>query len=204
MIYIKDLEDGTLMIPEEFKLNVETVPENKFEVIILVNRDAVLENAQEVTALRARFAKREDGTPLLDVFAIMADDEAICNKWINEGGMEVFSKLSGWSKKIVDAYCPNVAVDTTGGTPVIEPEDGGDYMKFSYELNPKQDINMWESIEKNIEGALSQKVIYEWMRLNRYMDDYVIEKEKGDTLLESARSCMIRNAKPYRRPLLPL
>ena len=50
MIYIKDLENGTLMIPEEFKLNVETVPENKFEVMILVNSDTVIENAQEETA----------------------------------------------------------------------------------------------------------------------------------------------------------
>jgi len=203
MIYIKDIEEETLMTPAEFRANVETISTYEYEVIMLINRDTVFEGAQETTALRARFAKNNDGAPLLDVFAIMADDAAICDRWLNDGGIDVFAKLSAWSKNILDAYKSNVTV-VTGETPSITVEDDGDYMKFSYELDVKHDLNMWESIERNIENALVHKVIYEWMRLNRYMEDFTIEKERFDTFLEAARSSMMRTSLPYRRVIDPM
>ena len=203
MIYIKTIETGAYMTPATFRSTVETISTGEYEIILLVNRDSVFEGAQEITALRARFAKKDDGTPLLDVFAMMADDADICNRWLNDGGVEVFSKLAAWSKGLLDAYKPNVTVVTEGTVSITEDADG-DYMKFSYGLDPKQDINIWESIERNVENALVQKILSEWMRLNRYMDDYAIEKEKYDTLLGEARYAMMKVSTPYRRPVDPV
>lgn len=191
------------MTPATFRSTVETISTGEYEIVLLIDRDSVFEGAQEITALRARFAKKDDGTPLLDVFAMMADDASICDRWLNDGGVEVFSKLSAWSKGINDAYKANVTVTTDSEVAITEDADG-DYMKLSYGLDPKQDINIWESIERNVENALVQKILSEWMRLNRYMDDYAIEKEKYEALLVDARSSMMRVSTPYRRPVEPV
>lgn len=204
MILIKDIANNVILTVDEFKAMNVTVDTGAYQMIYLIERNSILESAQELTAIRARFATGENGTPLLDIYALREDDTNLVARWMRDAGKVVFSAMSAWAKGIDSAYRANVDVDIVADPKTITTVVDGDYMMFSYGLDPKQDPNIWESIERDIQSAIERKVVAEWYYINRYMDDFMLEKQVFDTLVGDLRSNLIKTVFPYRRPISPV
>ena len=83
------------MTPATFSTSEQYLRE--YEIVAAIKTGITCLKGAQDGLLRARFAKKDDGTPLLlDVFAMMADSTRISvTGWLNDGGG---CKLAAWSK----------------------------------------------------------------------------------------------------------
>jgi hypothetical protein len=88
-------------------LGSETEDTTVFEIMFVISLNDIFEQAKRRTAMRGKYAKDEQGGPLLEKFAMTDDEQDFFNEILPRGSSEVFSKLSAYAKDVVNAHRVN-------------------------------------------------------------------------------------------------
>ena len=76
----------------------------EYDVLFFTNLTDAFIIAKRRSAIRGRFAKNKDGTPLIESIALTDDERDWYDDILPAGASEVFKKLSAFAKKITYAY----------------------------------------------------------------------------------------------------
>lgn len=124
MIYIYNATLSVYKSIEEYLTAIENDSGSVYYAMFLVKIDDLFTAVKKKTALRARFAKDSNGKPLIDQLAVTDDERDFFDEVLKDGAVEVFAKLSAWSKNIDQAYKHSVIFATPESTGTITDNIG--------------------------------------------------------------------------------
>ena len=192
LIYIYNATDNVFNSLDEYLDGLSANATDSYFVVFLVNISDLFVAVKKKTALRARFAKGQNGESLLDQLVMTDDELDFFTDTIKQGAPGVFRKLSAWAKLIDQAY----KHDVTFGDDAVSK-----YIIYSISMDLNWDINMLQGVDNSIWNALVSYAVKTWYYLNRYAEDYEAEEGQYQVEISNIRSQLMQTKAPIRRPV---
>jgi len=91
-----------------------------YDLVFFASLTDIFTIAKRRSAIRARFAKDEQGNPLIEKLAITDDDRDWYDDILPQGAGEVFKKLSAFAKDVTNAYKYSVSFGAKSASGTVE------------------------------------------------------------------------------------
>lgn len=107
-----------------------------YDLVFFASLTDIFTIAKRRSAIRARFAKDEEGKPLVDKIAITDDERDWYDDVLPQGAIEVYKKLSAFAKNVTNAYKYSVTFGPKTGSGTVESISGTTIIDSSLTLVP--------------------------------------------------------------------
>jgi len=107
-----------------------------YDLVFFASLTDIFTIAKRRSAIRARFAKDEEGKPLIDKIAITDDERDWYDDVLPQGALEVWKKLSAFAKDVTNAYKYGVTFGAKTASGTVESISGTSIIDSSLTLTP--------------------------------------------------------------------
>ena len=114
----------------------KTLDEDVYDILFFASLTDIFTIAKRRSAIRSRFAKDNEGKPLVDSFALTDDEKDWFSDIMPEGSAEIWKKLSAFGRDTEDAYRYGVTMGTKPATGTIDIVAGAVLTDSSLTLTP--------------------------------------------------------------------
>ena len=140
MLYLYNTNDNSYLTMIQYLQEIEAGSEDTYQVIFGFNLADLFTHAKKRTAIRGRYAKDDQGSPMLEKMAMTDDEQELFDDWIKVAAPEVFRCLSAWAKNLDYAYRHDVNFGIPGISGSADSVDGAVITDSSLALTPDAQI----------------------------------------------------------------
>lgn len=128
MVRIYNATDDTYQSIESFISAYDEDDTDTYYIHFYYRLLSLFDKAKERTALRGKYARDENNNPMIDRYAMTADEEEFFDQMLEVGSGEIYRKFLAWAKNVFNSYQYKVT------------HDFGNTLEYTGEINKYDDV----------------------------------------------------------------